>query len=63
MELVFRFAINLCSGIWWLMPFLFVFFLLAAIREIVHDGKNDLKYGLAAACSLLILCFAFLYCS
>ena len=59
--MIFNFIINLCFGIWWLMPFLFVFFLLAAIREVVHDGSNDLKYGLAAGFCLLILCTAIMF--
>ena len=59
--MILQFIFNLCSGIWWLMPFLFVLFLLAAIREIVHEGSNDLKYGLAAAFCLLVLCTAFMF--
>ena len=59
--MIFSFIINLCSGIWWLMPFLFVFFLLAAIREVVRDGNNDLKYGAAAAFCLLVLCTALMF--
>lgn len=59
--MILQFIFNLCSGIWWLMPFLFVFFLLAAIREIVHEGSNDLKYGLAAAFCLLVLCTALMF--
>ncbi len=59
--MILQLILNLCSGIWWLMPFLFVFFLLAAIREVVHEGNNDLKYGFAAAFCLLVLCTAFMY--
>ena len=59
MELLFRFLYAACAHLWWLMPFLFVFFLLAAIREIVHDGSKDLQYGMTAAVCLLILCAAF----
>ena len=59
--MILQFILNLCSGIWWLMPFLFVFFLLAAIREVVREGSNDLKYALAAAFCLLVLCAAFMY--
>lgn len=41
--------------IWWLFPFTFVFSFLAAIKEAVTGGPNDLKYGLAAAVSLFVL--------
>ena len=59
MELLFKFLAGACAHIWWLMPFLFVFFLLAAIREIVQGGSKDVQFGFAAAVSLLILCATF----
>ena len=61
MELLFSFLSGTLAHIWWLMPFLFVFFLLAAIREIVQGGSKDVQYGFAAAVSLLILCAAILF--
>ena len=59
MELLFKFLSSTLAHIWWLMPFLFVFFLLAAIREIVQGGSRDVQFGFAAAVSLLILFAAF----
>lgn len=58
MEFLFKFLSGTLAHIWWLMPFLFVFFLLAAIREIVQGGGKEIQYGFAAAVSLLILCAA-----
>ena len=58
MDWLFRFLSGTLAHIWWLMPFLFVFFLLAAIREIVQDGSKEVQFGFAAAVSLLSLCAA-----
>ena len=58
MDWLFRFLSGALAHIWWLMPFLFVFFLLAAIREIVQDGSKEIQFGFAAAVSLLSLCAA-----
>ena len=41
--------------IWWIFPFAFVFSLVAAIKEVVKDGPNDLKYALISAVSLFVL--------
>lgn len=42
-------------NIWWIFPFTFVFSLVAAIKETVKDGPNDLKYALISAVSLFVL--------
>ena len=49
------------SWIGWLTPFTFVFFLLVVIKETIHNGKNDITYGLILAISLLILAFECIY--
>ena len=43
------------SWIGWITPFTFVFFLLATVKKMIHNGKNDITYDVISAISLLIL--------
>ena len=43
-------------------PFVFVYSLLSAIKEILHDGEKDLQHGVFAAISLFVIVFACVWC-
>lgn len=49
------------SYVGWITPFTFVFFLLAAVKKMIHNGKNDITYGAISAISLLILAIECIY--
>ena len=46
------FVFKLVSYLWWVYPFAFIFFLLAAIQQLIKSGPNDVVYGFGAAVSL-----------
>ena len=48
-------ALHLSLILCWVAPFSFVFCLVAAIKEAVNGGNNDISYGLGAAFSLLVI--------
>lgn len=53
--------INLACFFWWIYPFAFVLFLLAAINSTTHDGPNDIAWGTGAAVSLFLLVLSLIY--
>lgn len=48
LEGLLRIALHLCLILCWVAPFSFVFCLVAAIKEAVNGGNNDISYGLGA---------------
>ena len=55
---IISFLVQLCLILCWVAPFTFVFFLIAAIKEAVNGGNNDINFGLGAASSLLVMLVA-----
>lgn len=58
MQILIQIILLVVSWIWWIAPFTFVFFLIAAIKESIRDGDKDITYGVLAAISLFVLVVA-----
>ena len=55
------FVLKLVSYLWWVYPFAFIFFLLAAIQQLIKSGPNDVVYGFGAAVSLFLMVVSLIY--
>ncbi len=54
-----RWIHEIVRQIWWIAPFVFVFSFMAAMKENNENGQNNIRYGIIAAISLLVIVAVF----